>query len=526
MKTLRLRGVILRLQEETLAATSSMDVPAALARIPSGVTGLDLILRGGFLQGGVVVIAGTPGTGKTILGNQICFNHVAAGGRAVYVTLLAESHSRMLAHLQSLEFFDPSVIGSALYYVSGYSTLEQEGTAGLLRLLRQVVRGQEATLLVIDGLVNATMFANSDLDVKEFIHALQVQMEAEGCTTILLGRGSTGNIEQPENTLVDGLLLLTDQLIDQRAVREIEVRKFRGSGHLRGRHIFAISNRGIEIYPRTEARYQVPQLPQGQNRVRHGFSIPHLDAMLHAGVLSASTTLLVGPAGSGKTLLGLHFLHAGAEVGENGLFFGFFEPISHLISKANQVGLDFQRNVERDLIEILWQSPLEGNMDLLASRLLDAVKRRGVRRVVIDSLAGLLMGAMHPARTELFLTALIQELRALGVTILYTVESATVFGSLVELPVTGATTNADNIVFMRYVELRSQLYRLISILKVRDSAYDRGIREFRITEDGIDVADTFATAEAILTGIARDVPPGPHLTGDSRAHTGSPDRQE
>jgi circadian clock protein KaiC len=508
-----------------LAATRSIDFPAALTRVPSGVAGLDLILQGGFLQGGVVVIAGAPGTGKTILANQICFNHVAAGGRAVYVTLLTESHARMLAHLQSLDFFDPSGIGSALYYVSGYSTLEQEGTAGLLRLLRQVVRGQEATLLVIDGLANATMFTDSDLDVKEFIHALQVQMEAEGCTTLMLGRGSTGDIEQPENALVDGLLLLTDQLIDQRAVREVEVRKFRGSGHLRGRHIFTISNSGVEVYPRTEARFEVPQIPEGHTRARHGFGIPNLDSMLQGGVLSASTTLLIGPAGSGKTLLGLHFLHAGAEVGESGLYFGFFEPIAHLISKANQVGLDFQRNVERDLIEIIWQSPLESNLDLIASRLLASVRKRSVQRVVIDSLAGFFLGATHPARNERFLTALIQELRALGVTILYTVESATVFGSLVELPVSGATTNADNIIFMRYVELRSQLYRLISILKVRDSSYHRGIREFRITEDGIDVADTFATAEAILTGIARTVPTSPEM-GASSAHAGSPGVEE
>jgi circadian clock protein KaiC len=507
-------------------ATSSEDVRAAIARVPSGIGGLDVILEGGFLQGGMVLVAGAPGTGKTILGNQICFTHVAAGGRAVYVTLLAESHARMLAHLQSLDFFDPSVIGSALYYVSGYSALEQEGTAGLLRLLRQVIRSQEATLLVIDGLSNATMFASSDLDVKEFIHALQVQMEAEGCTTLLLGRGPTVNQEQAENTLVDGLLLLTDQLIDQRAVRELEVRKFRGSGHLRGRHLFTISSSGIEVYPRTEARYRVPHLPREQARIRHGFGIVQLDTMLHGGVLSASTTLVVGPAGSGKTMLGLHFLHAGAEAGERGLYFGLFEPASQLIAKASQVGLDFRRHVERNLIEIIWQSALESNLDLQAERLLDAVRAREVRRVVIDSLVGLYLGATHPARSDLFLTALIQELRALGVTMVYTVESAAVFGSVVELPVTGVTMNADNIVFMRYVELRSQLYRLISILKVRDSIYDRGIREFRITEDGIDVADTFATAEAILTGIARTIPPGLGSSGVPSARAGSPREQE
>src|ERR687894_909488 len=107
--------------------TDSAFSPRPIARIPSGVPGLDTVLRGGFLRGGIYLITGDPGTGKTILVNQIAFHHVTSGGRVVYVTLLAELHTRMLTHLQTLAFFDPAPLGDALYYISGYQALQDGG---------------------------------------------------------------------------------------------------------------------------------------------------------------------------------------------------------------------------------------------------------------------------------------------------------------------------------------------------------------------------------------------------------------
>ena len=114
---------------------------------------LDRILEGGFLVPGVYIVQGPPGAGKTILANQTCFNHAAAGGHAVYVTLLAESHSRMFAHLKRMAFFDESAIPDRVYYIGGYSALEAEGLDALVTLIRGAIQKQKATLLVVDGLV-------------------------------------------------------------------------------------------------------------------------------------------------------------------------------------------------------------------------------------------------------------------------------------------------------------------------------------------------------------------------------------
>src|SRR5919107_2877254 len=139
-----------------------------IERVPSGVPGLDTILRGGFPKGGIHMLQGTPGAGKTILGNQLCYRHAAAGGRALYATLLAESHARMLLHLGTLRFFDASRLPDQVSYVSGLGALEGEGLAGLVTLLRREVAARTATVLVLYGLVAAQDRAESDTEFKRF----------------------------------------------------------------------------------------------------------------------------------------------------------------------------------------------------------------------------------------------------------------------------------------------------------------------------------------------------------------------
>src|SRR5271168_1754520 len=128
---------------------------APLERVPTGIPGLDTVLRGGFLKAGIYIVRGEPGAGKTIFGNQCCFNHVAAGHRAVYVTLLAETHDRMMQHMQTMSFFDLARIPDGLYYVNGFRVLEEDGIKGFIDLLWHEIRTHNTTLLVLDGLIAA-----------------------------------------------------------------------------------------------------------------------------------------------------------------------------------------------------------------------------------------------------------------------------------------------------------------------------------------------------------------------------------
>ena len=472
-------------------------------RLPSGISGLDLILRGGFLQNSIYLITGTPGSGKTILATQIAFNHIAAGGRVVYVTLLAENHAHLFSNLQSLSFFSREPIGKTIHYFSGSTALEDEGLPGLLALLRNIVRENHATLLVLDTLVTAEVVAETDLEFRRFIAELGAYQEVMGCTTLLITHPDEHN--HPKNTLVDGLIELRNQLVGLRNVRDLEITKFRGSGFMEGRHLLEITDEGMIIHPRTEARLARNQVRDTSPRVRMPFDVPYLDEMLHSGLMSGSTTMLLGVPGSGKTITGLHFLAAGIPRGEPSLYFGLHETPERILERGDKAGLLLRDAVADQQLEIIWRPPLEDILDVLAERLLEAVERFKVRRLFIDSLTSFRYAADHPERIDRFAIALTNELRARNVTTVFAAELRSLFGATVELQVEGVSVIADNILYLRYVEHHSQLYRLITVLKARDSSHETAVREFRITEHGVDVAATVDSARAILRGVSMTV---------------------
>ncbi len=481
------------------------ETAAALQRVPSGVPGMDEVLKGGFLKGGVYIFQGTPGAGKTIFANQICFHHAASGGRAVYVTLLAESHTRMLQHLRPMSFFDESAIPERIYYVSAFRTLEDEGLKGLIDLLRREIRGHRAGVLVLDGLVAAEESAPSDREFKKFIHELQSHAAAADCTVFLLTSGRTPAVV-PEHTMVDGLIELEDRLHEMRTERCLQVRKFRGSGTLRGRHSFRITPDGIRVYPRLETALATPSRRPASPEGRITSGVAALDALLPGGVPFASTTALMGPSGAGKTTLALQFL-APATTEAPGLFFGLYETPDRLRAKARAIGFDLGAKEARGDVRVEWFPQGENLLDELGHHLLEAVKKAGVERLVIDGLGGFMESAIDPSRISRFFSVLANELRALGVTTLCTLETRELFGPVLQVPITGFSSLVENLIVMRYVEVRGRLVPLISIAKVRDGAFDPALHAFRITAQGVQIEAPFEGYESILTGL-------PHETGE------------
>jgi len=337
-------------------------------RVSSGIEGFDTILAGGFIPGGITIVQGRPGAGKTILGNQMCFNHARAGGKALYVTLLAESHARMLMHLSNLDFFDQSAIPDRVYYVSAFSVLEADGLRGLLDLLRREVRAHGATMLVLDGLVAADLQTGSDVEFKKFIHELQIQATVTDCSMFLLTSGDADNQATAEHTMVDCVVDVRSRLYGWRSERDLEVLKRRGASHLQGCHAFTITDAGITVYPRFEAvRSGTPGAarPSGAP-VPSG--LPPLDRMFGGGIPRNSMTMLEGPPGVGKTTLGLHFLGSCSAV-EPGLLFTTSDSPESLLAKARALGLPAAKLIEAGHVEVVWQSSTEGLLDAAFHRL-------------------------------------------------------------------------------------------------------------------------------------------------------------
>jgi len=469
-----------------------------LKRLVTGIAGLDALLKGGLVAGASYIIQGPPGAGKTILANQLACGHVRQGGRVLVATLLSESHERLFQYLATLEFFDPALVGDQIQFVSAFDTLEQEGLDAVVKLLRQEIARQQASLLIVDGVLNARVRAETSLDTKKFVSELQGHAAFAGCTLLLL---TSARLDEgsPEHTMVDGVIELGEQLIGSRAVRHIQLRKTRGSGALSGRHECLIDEAGMHVYPRLEALYSHPSQPgcASWNRVTTG--IDTLDEMLGGGLARSSTSLLMGPSGVGKTSLGLAFLSASSAEAP-GLHFGFYETPDRLRLKATSLGYDFADLERQGALQLCWQPTTEGLLDQVGARLLEQVDRLGSKRVFIDSLGAYSRLAADPARLNAFFRALTGELRARDVSVMLTWEMRDIFGSEITAPAPDLSSIVDNLMLMRFVELDSQLQRMLSILKVRDSHHDPALHALHFSPQGISLRNAFEGACGVLSG--------------------------
>jgi circadian clock protein KaiC len=472
-----------------------------LDRMSSGIGGLDVVLQGGFFRGGLYLIQGTPGTGKTTIANQICFNHVAGGNRAIYVTLLAEYHARMVQYIGRMSFFDESKIPDQLSYFSGFSILRDEGIGGLLTLVRREIIAKKVSTVIIDGFIAARRVAQDDQAFNEFVHELQGIAIATRCTVFLITSADQDSKTTPEHTMVDGILELSDQAIGWVTHRALQVVKIRGSDYLRGKHAYKITDDGVVVYPRIEALLAEPSTADHGETERVTTGIAQLDTMLGGGLPQGSPTLLLGPSGIGKTTFGLQFLSRCSDAAP-GLMLGFYETPARILAKAQQVCRPLVSLLDRGTVEMLWQPPTNESLDVCGERLLTAVRRRGVKRLFLDGLGALENAPDAAERMRQYLPALTNELRVQGVTTLYSLEAGNVVGPDTRTSFGDLSVLAENLVLLRYVELRSRLHRLISLLKVRDSDFDPFLHEFLLTGQGPAVDDSTASAEAIMSGLS------------------------
>ncbi len=464
--------------------------------LPTHIAGLDEILGGGIPHRSTIILLGRSGAGKTILTEQIAIQQAKAGKRVLVLTALSESHEQLLTSLRQFSFFDEALVGDRMRYLS-IQTLLRDGLAATADSILEIVRAEDVSLVILDGFRGVAGFANSESEVRLFLYEVRTRLALMEVTTLVTLEAMPGQeSDSSALTVADGIIKLHNSLWGVRHRRQIEIQKLRAMNHLDGLHTMTITGDGIICYPRHEAVYRTVNYTVSRERAALG--LPELDAMLRGGLNRGTVTFFAGSPGVGKTLTALHYVMEGVAAGEPGLFICFNESEEQLSLKAENFGLDLRGAVARGDVSLLCLAPVELEVDMLAAMLRNRVERLGIRRLVIDSIASVEGAILEPNRAPGFFASLVNYLRERNVTTIMTQES-NVSGD--GLGVSLGAILADNLILLRSIEYRDHLYRVISVLKMRQSGFDHGLREFRIEDGTIRVVPVEESGIVVMDGL-------------------------
>lgn len=490
-----------RFRRSALAETvsSSHSVPEKLS---AGDMAIDAVLGGGIPRDSLYIITGPPGAGKTILAQQISFAAARAGLKIVYFTNVSEPHFKLVAHMRGFAFYEPDLVGERIQIYNITSQVRNKGFRDTLDFIVETVRNEKVDLVIIDSFRGLKHVLEVSVRERGAIFDLAAQLSILNCTSILVGEYTPQEIQtDPEFAIADGIINLSHATEGTQERRSLRIAKMRGVRYLGGEHTMMIESSGVQVYPRQESIAQAPSYRATDERVSMG--IPSLDAMMHGGPVRSSSTLLAGSSGAGKTILGLHFLAAGAAQNERGLMVSFQENPEQLALRAGQFGLAEQLDIAGGRTQVLFLSPVELDLNLAAARIRAAVEEHQVARIVIDSVAELEFAAHDRERFDDFLASLVGFLRGHEVTTLMTRELTQLFGNELSIASRGLSYIVDNIVLLRYVELAAEIRRAIAVLKIRGSDHDKALRELVFKAGTITVAGRFDRLAGIMTGMPR-----------------------
>jgi len=486
------------MDEAPLTGESSLEIVA------TGIPYLDDILGGGLPRGAIVMVVGAPGTGKTTLAQQMAFHAASEGATTLYLTGYSETHTKLVAYGRGFHFFEPGRVGTLIQYLS-LADLLARGADETERSIVRTAREQRARLVVLDGYRSIRRLLGDEPASTDFLYSLGSKLALLGSTTVVATEGEADAPERyGEMTVSDTVIGLTRRRYGERYRRTLDVVKVRGMAPIEGLHGFEITSAGIDIYPRLEAT--APRGDAAPSGRRADFGIRDLDAMLGGGLPEGTATLVAGAPGVGKTLLGLHFLVAGARAAEPGLLVGFVEDRPRLREKARAFGMDLEAEERAGRILLLAIPSYELDPDRVARLVREEIERREVRRVVIDSVAELDRAFPERVRAPDYFAALAHELRVRGVTSYLTLDVSKVVGQELDLTDSAVAMLAENLILLRYVEYRGRLRRLLSILKMRSSGHDDTIHTYEIADGvGLRLLGAAPPARGLLTGIAHDL---------------------
>ncbi|MDZ7702679.1 MAG: ATPase domain-containing protein [Halobacteriales archaeon] len=476
-----------------------------LQKLPSGTPGLDTILEGGVPASHTTVVTGGPGTGKTILALQFL---AAAEGPSLYIgfeereTQLRGNAGGLDIDLEGVEVLDLSAEGDRFFTEEGYSLFPSDAVEGeeLLSEIAAAISAGELDRLVIDPLSELRSMLPDDFQFRRHISSLFNELSERGITTLCTA--------QPADVAAEADLQFlgntTVEVSRTTAGRTIEVTKYRGSSMADGRHTYRIiGGRGAVVYPKLVPgdHFREP------SRDQLASGVAGLDELLHGGLERSSVTVISGPSGVGKTTTASQFLRAAADAGDRAVAFLFEELEEDYRYRTRQLGLELDPHIEAGRLELNAIESLTQSPDEFAHDVRMAVEERDARFVMLDGVAGYRLGLRgddSSAALTRELHALSRYLKRMGVMVILIEEIGHVTGDFVATD-QQISYIADNIVFLRYLEIDGEIQKAIGVLKKRFSGFEHALRSLQIDEDGLRVGEPLSGYRGLLTGTPEPV---------------------
>lgn len=489
-------------------------------RLTTGNEGLDAVLSGGLPANRLYLVEGDPGTGKTTLALQFLLEGARRGEPVLYVTLsetkeeltsVAESHGWTLDGLNLYELIPPEEILKAESQYTIFHPSEVELGDTTKAVIDEVERIQPRRI-VFDSLSEMRLLARDPLRYRRQILALKQFFAGRQCTVLLLDDRTSTDGDLQVQSIAHGVVMLEQLASDYGTERRrLRVIKLRGSRYRGGFHDFNILTGGIEVYPRlVAADYKGEFTHESVSS-----AVPELDALLGGGLDRGTSTLIMGPAGCGKSSLAAQFIACAATRGERSAAFIFDEGVNTHLARSAGLGNDFRGDVESGLVHIKQVDPAELSPGEFAAGVRHAVERDGARVVVIDSLNGYLQAMPDERFLTVQMHELLTYLNQQGVVTMLVMAQHGFMGANMGTPV-DVSYLADTVIMLRYFEASGAVRRAISVVKKRTGFHEDTIRELRLSSKGIEVGKPLTKFHGVLTGV-------PTYLGGSKALAGEGD---
>jgi len=453
-------------------------------RLSTGNEQLDAILHGGLLKNAINLIVGIPGSGKTILSQQIAYQNASQERPALYLSTLSEPLDKIMRYAESLQFFDRVAIREGRIVYEDVGQVLEHGLEDVIETIDRYLKEIKPGVVVIDSFRAFHAMAPDASYFRRFLYNLTRRLTVAATTSVWNAPYSRAHaVEEAEFAVADAIIALDIKQVAEREVRVLQVMKLRGSGFQSGEHGYRITEAGLSVFPRLadiqdEARYEL-------STERSESGIAALDDLLGGtGSWSGAATLIVGPSGVGKTLMGLHFLYHGAEVGEPGILATFQENASQL---SRIVG-SFGWSIDDKNVKVFSRGVVDLNIDEWVYVLLGLIEETSAKRVVIDSLADLASAAGETVRFREWMFSLIQRCTRAGVSLMLTNEVPDLF-HLERISENAISHLADNVVLLQYVREGAELARTLTVLKTRAMPHRPVVHRYEITNEGFTLGD-------------------------------------